>query len=94
MCKVATIRNVARRKNWTVGNVDAELSQVVRRNDEGQLVPKVSTTLSIQSELSKEQQRELINEADNCYIHRLLKGQWNIEPSIEVDITANETINK
>ena len=24
MCKVATVRNVARRKGWNVGNVDAE----------------------------------------------------------------------
>ena len=31
MCKVATIRNVARRKGIEIGDVDAELSQVSKR---------------------------------------------------------------
>ncbi|MEL6866360.1 MAG: OsmC family protein, partial [Bacteroidota bacterium] len=33
MCKVATVRNVARRKGWEIGDVDAELSQTVKRGE-------------------------------------------------------------
>lgn len=81
MCKVATIRNVARRKGWTIGDVDAELSQVVKRNNDGDLVPNVTSQIKIIGDITSEQRKELIDEADNCYIHRLLNSSWNIEPS-------------
>ena len=35
MCKVATVRYIARKNNWEVGEVKAELSQEVKRNSEG-----------------------------------------------------------
>jgi|TARA_R100000935_G_scaffold58922_1_gene100021 uncharacterized OsmC-like protein len=35
MCKVATIRNVARRKGWEIGEVDAQLEQTAVRQPNG-----------------------------------------------------------
>jgi len=83
MCKVATVRHIARKKNWTIGDVDARLSQTVRRDTEGNLVPKVSVALSIDGDLTAEQKTELLDEANSCYIHRLLDSQWDIAHSTE-----------
>ncbi|WP_010177611.1 OsmC family protein [Aquimarina agarilytica] len=81
MCKVATIRNVARRKGWEIGNVDADLSQVVSRNEDGSLKTKVTSSISIEGHLTEEQRVYLIKEADNCYVTRMLRGEWEFEDS-------------
>jgi len=54
MCKVATIRNVARRKGIEIGEVNAHLSQIAKL---------------------------LIHEADNCYVTRVVRGEWIINDS-------------
>lgn len=35
--------------------------------------------ISIKGDLGEEQINELIKQADNCYVHRMLKGKWDIE---------------
>ena len=83
MCKVATVRHIARKKNWVIRDVDASLKQVVRRDTEGNLIPKVSVEMSIEGDLTNEQKTELIYEAYHCYIHRLLDSNWNIATATE-----------
>jgi putative redox protein len=73
MCKVATIRNVARRKGIEIGEVNAHLSQVAKRN--------VDSEISIEGNLSDEEKKLLIYEADNCYVTRVVQGDWIINDS-------------
>lgn len=82
MCKVATVRNVARRKGIEVGNVDAELSQVVRKNSDGTFTTTIDSAISIEGDITEEQRAMLIKEADNCYITKLVKGEWVINESV------------
>lgn len=81
MCKVATIRNVSRRKGWEIGNVDAQLSQRVVRNSDGSLKTKVSSKIYIEGDITEEQRKELITEADNCYVTRMVRGDWELSHS-------------
>ncbi|MGR3811265.1 OsmC family protein [Jiulongibacter sp. NS-SX5] len=84
MCKVATIRNVARRNGWEIGDVDAELSQQVKRNQDGSFKTTISSAIKIEGDISEDQKGELIREADNCYVTRLVRGEWEIEESKEL----------
>lgn len=85
MCKVATIRNVARRKNIEIGEVDAELTQVAKRNADGTFTTEVHSAIKIEGDLTEEQKTMLIEEADNCYITRLVKGDWVINESSDLN---------
>jgi len=76
MCKVATIRNVARRKNIEIGDVDAQLSQVAKRNADGTFTTEVNSAIKIEGDITDEQKAMLIKEADNCYVTRLVRGDW------------------
>ena len=84
MCKVATVRNVARRKGWLIGDVDAELSQVVTREPGGKMSTRVETTIKIEGDLTEEQRAKLIKEADNCYVTRVIRGDWDFAHSTEI----------
>ncbi len=91
MCKVATVRYIARKKGWEVRDVDAELSQTVKRDKEGKLTPTVSVKLRIEGDLTEEQKAELSREADNCYVHRLIESDWEIaaaEPLVEEEVVG------
>jgi len=79
MCKVATVRFIARKNGWEIGNVEAELSQVVKRGENGKLSSIVNVAISIEGDISEEQRTELLNQADACYVHRMIEGEWNIE---------------
>ncbi|MBL4708966.1 MAG: OsmC family protein [Flavobacteriales bacterium] len=81
MCKVATIRNVARRKGWEIGNVDAQLSQNVLRNSDGSLKTRVKSNIQIEGDITEEQRALLISEADNCYVTRMVRGEWELHES-------------
>lgn len=81
MCKVSTVRYIARKNGWLLGNVEANLSQEVRRNV-SRFMTNVKVDISIEGDISEEQRTELLKQADNCYIHRLLKGEWNIESPV------------
>lgn len=81
MCKVATIRNVARRKGWEIGNVDADLSIDISKKEDKSFKSIVNSAINIEGELTEEQEALLIKEADNCYVTRLVKGEWEIADS-------------
>lgn len=81
MCKVATIRNVARRKGIQIGEVNANLEQVVKRTVSGELKTIVNSEIDIEGDISEEIRRMLIDEADNCYVTRLVRGEWEMNPS-------------
>lgn len=83
MCKVATVRYVARMKNWEIGEVNAELSQEVKKAKEG-FSTNVKVKLSIEGNITEEQKQELLKQADACYVHRMLTGEWNIETATEL----------
>ncbi|GAA5222131.1 OsmC family protein [Membranihabitans marinus] len=83
MCKVATVRFIARKKNYKIGNVDAHLEQKVKRGNNGQLSTEVEVAISIEGDITESQRRELIEEADHCYIHRMLNGDWDIASAKE-----------
>lgn len=85
MCKVATVRNVARRKGWEIGDVDAELSQVVTREKGGAMSTRVETTIKIEGDITEEQRAKLIEEADNCYVTRVIRGEWDFAHSTEAE---------
>ncbi len=81
MCKVATIRNVARRNNIELGHVDAEVTQVPKRNADGTYTTEVNSSIKIHGDITDEQRQMLIHEADNCYVTKLVKGEWIINES-------------
>ena len=81
MCKVATVRNVARRKGWEIGNVDAKLSQKVKREKDGSFTTTVESAIHIEGDITEEQRALLIEEADNCYVTRVVKGHWEFQKS-------------
>lgn len=84
MCKVATVRFIVGRKEWTIGNVDVELVVSVERGPGGAPSMQVSVALHMEGDLSDEQRRELIREADACYIHRMIEGEWSISGEVEL----------
>ncbi len=83
MCKVATIRSIARMKNWEVGEVNAVLSQEIIKNREG-FKTNIKVALSIEGDITEDQKQELLKQADNCYVHRMIMGNWNIENAVEL----------
>ena len=83
MCKVATVRFIARKNNWEIGEVRAELSQEVKR-DSSVLKTNIKVAIHIVGDISQEQKDELLKQAKACYIHRQLMGEWNIEHATEL----------
>lgn len=81
MCKVATVRNVARRKGIEIREVNANLSQVVKRNIDGSFITTVDSEISIEGNITDDQRNLLVYEADNCYVTRVVKGGWIINDS-------------
>ncbi|WP_421796773.1 OsmC family protein [Haliscomenobacter sp.] len=77
-CKVATVRFIARKNGWEIREVDAQLEMSVKRNPDRSLAPQVQVALHIEGDLSDDQRSELFKQADNCYIHRMIKGEWEI----------------
>ena len=84
MCKVATVRFIARKNNWEIGEVKAELSQEVKREPTG-LKTTVKVAMHIEGNITQEQKDELLKQADACYIHRQILGEWNIEHITEMN---------
>ena len=85
MCKVATIRYIARQKNWDIRDVDAELEQEVKRGEARKLSTKVRVAIKIEGDITEVQKAELMKQADQCYIHRMIDGEWNIESATELE---------
>jgi putative redox protein len=84
MCKVATVRFIARRKGYAVEDVDAKLEQVVSRGENGKLKTHIKVTIQIQGDITEDQKVELLKQADACYVHRMIEGEWDIESAIDL----------
>lgn len=82
MCKVATVRFIARKNSWEIGNVEAALNQVVKRGENGKLSTTINVAISIEGDITVEQRTELLNQADACYVHRMIEGDWTIEKAM------------
>lgn len=79
MCKVATIRFIARKNNWHIEDVDGEFELNVKRGENGKLSTTVTGKIKIEGDLTEEQKAELLRQADACYVHRMIEGEWTIE---------------
>lgn len=84
MCKVATIRFIARQKGWEIGEVRAVLTQEVKRETD-RLKTNVKVAIHIVGDITQEQKDELLKQANACYIHRQIMGEWNIEHATEIE---------
>lgn len=82
-CKVATVRFIARKKGWDLRGVDAQLELSVKRNADRSLASTVQVAIQLDGNLTAEQRAELLHEANNCYVHRMIKGEWNIGDAVE-----------
>lgn len=81
LCKAATVRYIARKNGWEIGEVNARLEQVVRKT-ENKVVPHIAVSIIIEGNITDEMRTELLKQADSCYIHRLLESEWVIENSL------------
>jgi putative redox protein len=81
-CKVSTVRFVARKKGWELRDVDAQLEMSVKRHPDRTLATTVKVAIQIEGDLTDEQRAELLREADNCYVHRMIKGEWDIAEAV------------
>ena len=84
MCKVGTVRYIARKRGWPIGDVHAELEKTVTRHAQGKLSTHVKVAIRIEGTLTEEQRAELLRESDACYIHRMIEGDWQIEAATEL----------
>lgn len=86
MCKVATVRFIARKNNWHIEDVDGEFELKVKRGADGKLSTTVTGKIKIEGDITDQQKAELIKEADACYVHRMIEGEWNIEKIQELEV--------
>ncbi|MFK7003047.1 disulfide bond formation regulator [Flavobacterium covae] len=84
MCKVATVRFIARKNNWEIGEVKAELSEEIKK-EPSRLKTTIKVAIHIDGNISQEQKEELLKQANECYIHRQIMGEWNIEHATELE---------
>lgn len=91
-CKVNTVRFIARKKGWEIRDVEAQLELAVKRNADRSLVSTVQVQLKIEGDLTDEQRAELLYEADHCYIHRMIMGEWAIENAVPFREPSVESI--
>jgi putative redox protein len=91
-CKVSTVRFIARKKGWIIRDVDAQLEMSVKRNPDRTLNTTVNVVMQIEGDLTDEQRAELMREADNCYVHRMIKGEWEIGVATLFAENANEVV--
>ncbi|EIA09321.1 OsmC family protein [Flavobacterium frigoris] len=84
LCKVATVRYIARKNKWEIGEVDGEFELNVKRGEDGKLSSHVTAKIKIKGDLTAEQKTELLKQADACYVHRMIEGDWDIENAVEL----------
>jgi putative redox protein len=82
-CKVSTVRFIARKHGWEIGNVHAKLEMKVERQSTG-LHTAVSVQIEIEGNLTEEQRTELLRQADRCYVHRMIEGSWSIGNALPI----------
>jgi putative redox protein len=57
MCKVATVRYIARKNNWTIGEVDGEFELNVKHGEGGKLTSNVTAKNRIDGDLTARQNK-------------------------------------
>lgn len=73
-CKTITIKMYAERKGWELTKVDVELTyQKVNHKYE------IVSRLNLEGNLTHEQRQRLLQLADKCPVHKLLKSEAKIE---------------
>ena len=73
-CKTITIKMYAERKGWELTKVDVELTyQKVNHKYE------ISSRLHLEGNLTDEQRQRLLQLADKCPVHKLIKSEAKIE---------------
>ena len=82
-CKVSTVRYIARQKGYDIRDVEAELEQTVTKGEKGKLSTKIAVKMKIEGSLTAVQKEKLLKEVDNCYVHRMIEGDWTIETATE-----------
>lgn len=92
MCKVATVRFIARKNNWEIGEVKSEISQEVKRRPDG-LKTNIKVGIHIEGNITQEQKDELLKQSNDCYVHRQIMGEWNIEHATELTEHDLQTLN-
>jgi putative redox protein len=79
-CKVMTVRFYAKREQWPLEHVEAELEMETKREG-SQTFAHIEAKLTFQGDLSDEQRSKLLLIADKCPVHKLLQGQFSIQSS-------------
>jgi putative redox protein len=67
------------KKNGKLVKLTANLTKR-KTGEAGKLSTHVTAKIKIEGDLTAEQ-RELLKQADACYVHRMIEGEWNIENS-------------
>ncbi|RYJ44219.1 OsmC family protein [Flavobacterium beibuense] len=83
MCKAATVRFIANKRGWPIGDVEVELTMDAVRTDDGGFTTHVKTGIHIQGELTQKQKEDLFRHADKCFVVRLIEGDWEFDPPHE-----------
>ena len=55
---------------------------------DGSLKTKITSSITIEGNITEEQRAELVREADNCYVTRMVRGEFELQDSEELDITT------
>ena len=73
-CKAITLKMYAERKGWNLTHVDIDISHQ-KINQQYQ----ISVRLHLAGNLSEDQRQRLLQIADKCPVHKLLKSEAQIE---------------
>jgi putative redox protein len=75
MCKVATVRYIARK---TIGQLVRSMASLnlIKRGEGGKLSHIYCTKIKIEGDLTAKQ---VTKTTDACYVHRMIEGDWNMK---------------
>lgn len=73
-----------KKNKWEIGEVDGEFELNVKRGEAGKLSTHVTAKIKIEGNLTTDQKTELLKQANACYVHRMIEGEWNIESAVEL----------
>lgn len=85
MCKAATVRFIANKRGWPIGDVEVQLALESVRGEDGAFTTTVKTGIHIQGALTPKQKEDLFRHADKCYVVRLIEGNWDFQPPFELE---------
>ncbi len=80
LCTASRIIGTCQKKGWTVKDLKIKLDPTVNFNEWRTDAFKLD--IELQADLTEEQRRELLAEAQNCFVHRTLKHGPEISLSL------------